>query len=174
MRPPSKRSNEPRINQFIQANQVRVVTDSGDQLGVLTLREALDAAELRGLDLVEIAPQSSPPVCKIMDYGKHRFESQKKQKESRKKQKVIKLKEVKLRPNVGEHDYQVKLKNGRRFIEAGDKVKVSLRFRGREITHDDIARELMARYAGDLEDIAKIEQQSKMEGRQMVMILVPA
>lgn len=139
----------------------------------MPIDEAREAALRRSLDLVEIVPQAKPPVCKIMDYGKFRFEARKKEKLSRKKQKVTHIKEVKLRPNIGEHDYQVKMKQARKFIEAKDKVKVSLRFRGREITHQEYGEELLKRFHQDLGDIAKVEQESKMEGRQLVMVLTP-
>lgn len=140
-------------------------------LGVFSVNEALAKASQYNLDLVEISPQADPPVCKIMDYGKFRYEAQKKQKEAKKNQKVIQTKEVKIRVNIAEHDYQVKLRHAREFIEDKNKVKFSLRFRGREITHNDLARNLFNRYYEDMKDIAKIEQEAKMEGRQMIMVL---
>ncbi|MCB2082167.1 MAG: translation initiation factor IF-3 [Rickettsiales bacterium] len=167
------KAKEPNINEHITSSPVRVVLDDGEVLGVMPIDEAREAALRRSLDLVEIVPQAKPPVCKIMDYGKFRFEARKKEKLSRKKQKVTHIKEVKLRPNIGEHDYQVKMKQARKFIEAKDKVKVSLRFRGREITHQEYGEELLKRFHQDLGDIAKVEQESKMEGRQLVMVLTP-
>ncbi len=152
---------------------MRLVVDDGDMRGVVSLAEALDIAAKAGMDLVEISPQSDPPVCKVMDYGKHRYEAQKKAKQAKKKQKVIHIKEIKLRPNIDVHDYEVKLRAIRKFIEAGDKVKVSLRFRGREVTHNEIGRDLLLRTLSEVEDIAKAEAEPKMEGRQMLMILVP-
>ena len=142
-------------------------------LGVVDLVAALDKANAVHLDLVEISPQAKPPVCKLMDYGKYRYQQQKKLKEAKKHQTVTHIKEVKVRLNIATHDYQVKLRNARRFIEDKDKVKVSLRFRGREIAHNDIGRELMKRFATDMEEVAKVEQAAKMEGRQLAMILTP-
>lgn len=152
---------------------MRLVGADGEMLGVKSLDEALALAESSGLDLVELSPQADPPVCKILDYGKHRYESQKKLKEARKKQKVVHIKEIKIRVNTDVHDYDVKLKSARRFIESGDKVKVSMRFRGREITHNDLGIEKLQQFADDLSDLAKVELAPKMEGRQAVMILVP-
>ena len=142
-------------------------------LGVLSLEDALAKARSAGLDLVEVSPTADPPVCKILDYGKFKFQSQKKKKEARKKQKVVHIKELKIRPNIGEHDYQTKLNHARKFIEKEDKVKVTLRFRGREITHKDVAEELFHRFVADMEDIAKPEVPPKMEGKQMVMVMAP-
>ncbi len=143
-------------------------------LGVMPLSLAQDKAKQAGLDLVEIVPQSSPAVCKIMDYGKFRYEAQRKKKEAKKKQKITQLKEIKLRVNIGDHDYRVKLNHMKKFIENKDKVKVSIRFRGREITHDNLGKDLMVRVAEDMKEVAKVEQESKMEGRQMTMTLAPA
>jgi len=142
-------------------------------LGVVPIREALIAAEDAGLDLVEVAPQADPPVCKLLDYGKFKYEAQKKANEARKKQKVIDVKEIKMRPNIDDHDYDVKMRNARRFIEEGDKVKVTMRFRGREMAHQDIGMNLLARVRDDLDDIGKVEMVPKLEGRQMIMILAP-
>ncbi len=161
------------VNEQITTDPVRLVAQDGEQIGVTALDVALDRAREAKLDLVEISPQADPPVCKIMDYGKFRFEAQKKKKEAKKKQKTTQVKEIKLRVNIAEHDYQVKLKAARKFIENRDKVKVSLRFRGREITHDDLAKELFRRFYEDMKDIAKIEQESKIEGRQLLMVLAP-
>ncbi len=145
----------------------------GKQLGILPIREALRLAEEAGLDLVEIAPQAQPPVCRIMDYGKYLFEKSKKLQAARKKQKQVQVKEIKMRPGTDEADYRIKVRNMRRFLEDGDRVKVSLRFRGREITHPELGRRLLERVEQDLADIAQVEQYPKMEGRQMVMLLVP-
>lgn len=142
-------------------------------VGVVSLRDALIAAEDAGLDLVEIAPQAEPPVCKILDYGKFKFEAQKKAAEARKKQKVIEVKEIKLRPNIDDNDYEVKMRSARRFIEEGDKVKVTMRFRGREMAHQDLGMNVLIRVRDELEELAKVEQMPKLEGRQMVMVLAP-
>lgn len=142
-------------------------------VGVVSLRDALIAAEDAGLDLVEIAPQAEPPVCKILDYGKFKFEAQKKAAEARKKQKVIEVKEIKLRPNIDDNDYEVKMRSARRFIEEGDKVKVTMRFRGREMAHQDLGMNVLIRVRDELDEIAKVEQMPKLEGRQMVMVLAP-
>lgn len=145
----------------------------GDQIGIRPLKEAIGMAEEQGMDLVEIAPQASPPVCRIMDWGKYRFEESKKQQAQRKKQKQIQLKEVKFRPGTDEHDYDVKMRNLRRFIEEGNKVKVTLRFRGREMAHQDLGRDLLKRVEADMADEAAVEQFPRMEGRQMIMMLAP-
>ncbi|CAO3353566.1 translation initiation factor IF-3 [Azospirillum lipoferum] len=142
-------------------------------IGVVSLRDALLAAEDAGLDLVEIAPQAEPPVCKILDYGKFKYEAQKKANEARKKQKIIEVKEIKLRPNIDDNDYDVKMRSARRFLEEGDKVKVTLRFRGREMAHQDLGMNVLVRVRDELEALAKVEQMPKLEGRQMVMVLAP-
>ncbi len=142
-------------------------------LGVFSLADAITRARASGVDVVEVAPQAEPPVCKLLDYGKFRFEASKKKKQAKKKQKVTHIKEIKMRVNIGEHDYQVKLKSTRKFLENKDKVKVSLRFRGREITHQDLAEDLFARMVADVEDLGKMEQESKVEGRQLIMVLAP-
>ena len=141
--------------------------------GVVTLREALEKAVEAGLDLVEIAPTASPPVCKILDYGKFKYEEQKKKNEARKKQKVIEVKEIKLRPGIDDHDYEVKMRSMVKFIEEGDKVKVTMRFRGRELAHQDLGMNVLMRVRDDLEETAKVEQMPRMEGRQMTMVLSP-
>ena len=152
---------------------MRLVGPAGEQIGVVPLEEALKVAEEASLDLVEISPQAEPPVCKVMDYGKHRFEEQKKRQASRKKQKQIQVKEIKFRPGTDIGDYNVKLKNLTRFLTEGDKVKVTLRFRGREMAHQELGRDLLKRVEGDLEELGTVEQFPKMEGRQMVMVLAP-
>ena len=162
-----------RINGEIDAPQIRLVGEDGSQLGVVSLREAISKAEEAELDLVEIAPQASPPVCKIMDYGKFKYHEQKKQHEARLKQKQIQVKEVKFRPRTDEADYQVKLKNLIRFLNDGDKTKITLRFRGREMAHQEFGLELLRRVEQDLLELGTVEQFPKMEGRQMVMVLAP-
>lgn len=147
--------------------------EDGEPLGVVSLRAALDTAESAGLDLVEIAPTAQPPVCKVMDFGKFRYQEQKKAHEARLKQKQVQVKEVKLRPGTDENDYQIKLRNLRRFLEEGDKCKVTLRFRGREMAHQEFGLRQLERVKADLEDIGQVEQMPKMEGRQMIMIVAP-
>jgi translation initiation factor IF-3 len=162
-----------RINEQIRVPQVRLIDSDGTQLNIVATREAQRISAERGLDLVEIAPQAKPPVCKIMDYGKYRFEQVKREKETKKNQKVIAIKEVKLRPNIEDHDFETKAKNGERFLKNGNKVKVTIMFRGREITHPDLGRELCARMAQRLGECSSIEKPPKVEGRNMNMILVP-
>ena len=153
---------------------MRLIGAEGEQIGVVDIQEALRQAGEIGLDLVEISPNAEPPVCKILDYGKYKYEMQKKAAEARKKQKVIDVKEIKLRPTIEEHDYAVKMRSARRFIEEGDKVKVTLRFRGREMAHLDLGMKVMNRFREELSDIAKIESEPKMEGKQAMMLLSPA
>lgn len=152
---------------------MRVVGSDGEQIGVMGVRDALARAEEEGLDLVEIAPQADPPVCRIMDWGKFRFETQKKAQAARKKQKQIQIKEIKFRPGTDDHDYDVKMRNLKRFIEEGNKVKVTLRFRGREMAHQELGRDLLKRVEADMVDEITVEQYPRMEGRQMVMMLAP-
>ena len=161
------------MNGAIRALQVRCIDPDGEQLGVLDTREAISKAEDFGLDLVEVQPNVDPPVCKILDYGKYKYEAQKRANEARKKQKIIEVKEIKLRPNIDEHDYQVKMRNVVKFLSGGDKVKVTLRFRGREMAHQEIGVNVLTRVREETEDIAKIEAMQKMEGRQMIMVLAP-
>ncbi len=142
-------------------------------LGVMSPADALEIAAESELDLIEVSPNADPPVCKILDYGKYKYEQQKKKNEARKKQKVVDVKEVKLRPNIDTHDYDVKMRNAHKFLENGDKVKVTLRFRGREMAHQDIGMSLLHRVRDDLEELSKVEQMPKMEGRQMIMVLAP-
>jgi translation initiation factor IF-3 len=152
---------------------VRLIDEQGEMLGVVPIAEALRIAEGKGLDLVEISPHAEPPVCKTIDFGKYKYQLQKKEHEKRKHQKIVQTKEIKLRPAIGEHDYQVKLKSAIEFLKDGDKVKVSLRFRGREITHQEIGFDLLNRFKTDTEELAKLEMGPKMEGRQAVMVLAP-
>ncbi|WP_183179499.1 translation initiation factor IF-3 [Azospirillum sp. OGB3] len=163
----------PRINREITARTVRLVGADGEMIGVVSLRDAFDAAIQAELDLVEVAPQADPPVCKILDYGRFRFEEQKKANEARKKQKIIEIKELKLRPNIDDHDYDVKMRAARRFLEEGDKVKMTMRFRGREMAHQDLGMNVLIRVRDLFEDIAKVEQMPRMEGRMMVMVIAP-
>lgn len=159
------------INEQIRARQVRLIAEDGEQVGVVSIQDALARAEEAGLDLVEISPNAEPPVCKILDYGKYKYELQKKASEARKKQKVIEVKELKFRPNIDDHDYNVKIKAARRFLEDGDKVKVTLRFRGREMAHLDLGMKVLARVREELTDIAKVEMDARVEGKQAIMIL---
>ncbi|MCX7946733.1 MAG: translation initiation factor IF-3 [Hydrogenophilus sp.] len=163
-----------RINEEIEAREVRLIGVDGQQIGIVPLRTALAAAEEAGLDLVEIAPTATPPVCRIMDYGKFRYQEQKKAHEARAKQKQIQVKEIKIRPATDENDYQVKLRSLRRFLSEGDKAKVTLRFRGRELTHQELGLRQLERIQQDLADIGVVEQMPKLEGRQMVMVIAPA
>ncbi len=167
------RIDGPRVNERITVKSVRLVDADGEQVGVVPTRDAQKRAFDAGLDLVEVSPNAEPPVCKIMDYGRFRFESQKKKNEARKKQKIVELKELKVRPNIDTHDYDVKMRAANKFISAGDKVKVTMRFRGREITHQEVGLEVLKRIETDLIEIAKTELRPKMEGRQMIMILAP-
>ncbi len=167
------RIDGPRVNERITVNSVRLVDADGEQVGVVPTRDAQKRAFDAGLDLVEVSPNAEPPVCKIMDYGRFRFETQKKKNEARKKQKIVELKELKVRPNIDTHDYDVKMRAAEKFISAGDKVKVTMRFRGREITHQEVGLEVLRRIENDLIEVAKTELHPKMEGRQMIMILAP-
>lgn len=169
-RPPRK-DDGPRVNHDIKADEIRVVDENGDMKGVMSVSDAVSLAEEAGLDLVEVSPNAKPPVCKILDYGKFKYEQQKKAAEARKKQKTIDVKEVKIRPGIEEHDYQVKMRNARRFLETGDKVKVTMRFRGREMAHQDIGMDLLTRMIAELADVGKVDLAPKMEGRQAIMVL---
>lgn len=163
----------PRVNEDIQAAQVRLIDENGEQLGIVPTREAISKAMDAGLDLVEVAGNVDPPVCKILDYGKLKYETQKKKSEARKKQKTIDVKEIKFRPNIEQHDYDVKMKAMRRFLEEGDKVKVTLRFRGREMMHQHLGMKVLNRVREETDELAKVEQMPQMEGRQMIMVLAP-
>jgi len=162
-----------RVNSAISAREVRLIGDDGEQLGIMSIRAALQAAEDAELDLVEIAPQAAPPVCRLMDFGKHKYREAKKQHEAKMRQKQIQVKEIKFRPATDEGDYQIKLRNLKRFLEEGDKAKVTLRFRGREMAHQEFGVRLLERVRIDLEPFAIIEQMPKLEGKQMVMVLAP-
>ncbi|MGG4774347.1 translation initiation factor IF-3 [Paenalcaligenes suwonensis] len=162
-----------RINGEIRIPEVRLIGIEGEQLGVVKVADALDMAEEHDVDLVEIAPQAEPPVCRLMDYGKFRYQEQKRQQEARSKQKIIQIKEVKFRPGTDDGDFNVKLRNVRRFIEDGDKVKVSLRFRGREMAHQELGMRVLERVRDEVEEICQVESMPKLEGRQMIMVLAP-
>jgi translation initiation factor IF-3 len=163
----------PRINTQISVPTVRLVKEDGTMVGVTPIREALAMAADAGLDLVEISPNADPPVCKILDFGKFKYEIQKKRNEARKKQKVIDVKEIKLRPGIDEHDYEVKMRAVTRFLEEGDKVKVTMRFRGREMVHQELGAQVLERVRTQFDAAAKVEQMPRLEGRQMVMVLAP-
>ena len=161
------------MNQDIIAESIRVVGEDGEMLGVMSLESALEKADDAALDLVEISPSSDPPVCKILDYGKYKYEAQKKANEARKKQKTIDVKEIKMRPSIERHDYDVKLRAINKFLDEGDKVKVTIRFRGREFLHQELGMQMLERVRGEIEEKAKVEAVPKMEGRQMVMVVAP-
>ncbi|WP_311734964.1 MULTISPECIES: translation initiation factor IF-3 [Alloyangia] len=171
---PPTRDTGPRVNDRIRAPEIRLIGAEGENLGVQTPARAMEMAEEAGLDLVEISPNAKPPVCKIMDFGKFKYEQQKRESEARKKQKTIEVKEVKFRPGTDTHDYDVKMRNVLKFLEGGDKVKITLRFRGREMAHQNLGRELLERVAEDVKEVGKVENMPKMEGRQMVMMIGPA
>ena len=163
----------PRVNEEIRSREVQLIDSTGDNKGVVETQAALAMAVAAGLDLVEIAPNSTPPVVKILDYGKYKFQAQKKAAEARKKQKVVEIKEIKLRPMIDDHDYDVKMRSMKRFFEEGDKVKITLRFRGREMAHQELGYKLLDRVKIDTATMAKIESEPRFEGRQMVMLLAP-
>ena len=169
--PPTR--DGPRVNEEIRVPQVRLIDQDGEMQGVLSTRDAILRAYAVGLDLLEISPTADPPVCKILDFGKYKYEIQKKKNEARKKQKVVEIKEIKVRPNIDENDYQVKLRAMKSFVEEGDKVKVTLRFRGREMAHQELGVKVLERIRGDMDYGTKVEQMPRMENRQMVMVLSP-
>ncbi len=169
--PPSREG--PRVNDAINVPEVRLIDETGENVGVVSVRDAMQMAMDAGLDLVEISPHAAPPVAKILDYGKFKYEAQKKANEARKKQKTIDVKEIKMRPNIDDHDYQVKMRSIQRFIDEGDKVKVTMRFRGREMVHQDLGLAVLNRVRDELEEIAKVEAHPKVEGRQMIMVIAP-
>jgi translation initiation factor IF-3 len=163
----------PRVNEEIRAPQVRLIDQEGEMLGVMSAREALIRAYDIGLDLLEISPNAVPPVVKILDYGKYKYEQQKKANEARKRQKVVEIKEIKVRPNIDDHDYDVKMRQAKDFIGEGDKVKVTLRFRGREMAHQDLGLKVLDRIRSELAEITKVESMPRLENRQMIMVLAP-
>ncbi|MGM0559938.1 MAG: translation initiation factor IF-3 [Pseudomonadota bacterium] len=168
---PSK--DGPRVNDQIRNPKVRLIDAEGENVGVVEIRDAMERADEAGLDLVEIVPNADPPVCKILDYGKYKYEAQKRANEARKKQKTIEVKEIKMRPNIDQHDYDVKMRAIQRFLSEGDKVKVTMRFRGREMVHQELGLKLLNRVRDETEELGKIEQSPKMEGRQMTMVMAP-
>ncbi len=172
-RPQEYKHEEVRVNHRIRAREVRVIGAEGEQLGVFPVQQAMAMAQEAGLDLVEVAPTARPPVCKIMDHGRFKYDSKKKAQESKRKQTVISIKEVKLRPKTDIHDYDFKLRNAARFLKNGDKVKITIIFRGREITHKEIAFERLQKVADDLEELGTIESRPRMDGRTMFMLLAP-
>ncbi|WP_431272573.1 translation initiation factor IF-3 [Dankookia sp. P2] len=169
--PPTR--DGPRVNEDIRVPQVRLIDQDGEMIGVMSAREAMQRAYDVGLDLLEISPNAVPPVCKITDYGKFKYEQQKKANEARKKQKVVEIKEVKVRPNIDDHDYDVKMRQMKSFIGEGDKVKVTLRFRGREMAHQDLGIKVLERIRVELGETIKVEQMPRLENRQMIMVLAP-
>jgi translation initiation factor IF-3 len=170
---PAPTREGPRVNEEINVPRVRLVDAKGQMVGVVPRNDALDMAAQAGLDLVEVAANADPPVCKILDYGKYKYEEQKKKNEARKRQKVIEVKEIKMRPGIDDHDYEVKMRAMLRFIEEGDKVKVTMRFRGRELAHQDLGMNVLMRVKEDLDEIAKVEAFPRMEGKQMTMVMSP-
>lgn len=166
-------TNELQINEEIRDREVRLIDENGEQLGVVPLENAMNLAIDRNLDLVKIAPGSKPPVCKLMDYSKYQFDQKKKEKEARKKQKTMEVKEVRLSPNIGDHDFQVRVRSAQKFLEEGNKVKASVRFRGREMTHTDLGKEVLSKFAELMSEVSVVDKPAKMEGRSMVMFLAP-
>lgn len=163
----------PRVNEQIGVPEVRLIDQNGENVGVVSKNEAMARAEEAGLDLVEISPGAAPPVCKILDYGRFKYEDQKKKSEARKRQKTIDVKEIKMRPNIDQHDYDVKMRSIQRFLAEGDKVKVTLRFRGREMAHQELGMKVLDRVREELDEVAKVEQFPRLEGRQMIMVVAP-
>jgi len=170
---PEREPSGPRINEAIRSSTVRLIDETGNNVGVVDRAVALEKATAAGMDLVEISPDAQPPVVKILDYGKFKYQEQKKAADARKRQKIVEIKEIKMRPNIDDHDYDVKLRSIRRFFQEGDKVKVTLRFRGREMAHMELGWELLKRVKSDTESFSKVEYEPRLEGRQMVMIIAP-
>ncbi len=170
---PEREASGPKINEAIRAREVRLIDETGQNVGVVSKIDAMTRATEAGLDLVEISPDAEPPVCKILDFGKYKYQEQKKAAEARKHQKIIEIKEIKMRPGIDDHDYDVKMKAIRRFFEEGDKVKITLRFRGREMAHQHLGMDVLKRVRADCELISKVESEPRFEGRQMVMVLAP-
>lgn len=170
---PVRDDNGPRINDEIRVKEVRLIDETGENRGVVSIKEALTAAEEAGLDLIEISPQANPPVCKILDIGKYKYEMQKRKAEAKKKQKVVEIKELKLRPMIDTHDYEVKVKQAKKFLGEGNKVKFTMRYKGREMNTADMGKDVLMRLLDDLEGICKVESEPKMEGKQMMMVIAP-
>ena len=171
---PVREADGPRINREIKAKEVRLINYNGENLGVVSISEALGIAQEVGLDLIEISPQVTPPVCKVLDYGKYKYELQKKKNEAKKNQKVVNIKELKLRPMIETHDYEVKLKQAKKFLSQGDKVKFTMRYKGREMSANDMGKDILNKLVEDLEGLCKVDAAPKMEGKQMFMIVSPA
>jgi translation initiation factor IF-3 len=170
---PQREQSGPKINDAIRAREVRLIDETGQNVGVVARVDAVARAEQAGLDLVEISPDAEPPVCKILDYGKFKYQEQKKAAEARKHQKIVEIKEIKMRPGIDDHDYDVKMRAIQRFFEEGDKVKITVRFRGREMAHQEIGMNVLKRVRADTEPLAKVESEPRFEGKQMVMVLAP-
>jgi translation initiation factor IF-3 len=170
---PEREPAGPRMNEDIRVREVRLIDENGDNVGVVPIADALARATAAGLDVVEISPDANPPVTKVLDYGKYKYQEQKKAAEARKRQKIVEIKEIKMRPSIDDHDYDVKMRSMRRFFDDGDKVKVTLRFRGRELSHQELGWQVLQRVKADTEPHAKVESEPRMEGRQMVMVLAP-
>jgi translation initiation factor IF-3 len=170
---PEREPSGPRINEAIRAREVRLIDENGQNAGIVSRLDALDRAAAAGLDLVEVSPDAQPPVCKILDFGKFKYQEQKKAAEARKNQKIVEIKEIKMRPTIDDHDYDVKIRSIKRFFDDGDKVKVTLRFRGREMAHQELGMQLLQRVKTELQELAKVEAEPRLEGRQMVMVLAP-
>ena len=170
---PVRTDDGPRINEAIRVKEVRLIDENGENRGVVSIAEALRIADNAGLDLIEISPQATPPVCKVLDYGKYKYEIQKRKSEAKKNQKVVNIKELKIRPAIETHDYDVKLKQAKKFLSQGDKVKVTMRFKGREMSANDMGKEILNKIIEDLENVAKVDSAPKLEGRQMIMMLSP-
>lgn len=171
---PVRAEDGPRINRDIKAKEVRLINYNGENLGVVSLNEALKIAQEVGLDLIEISPQVTPPVCKVLDYGKYKYEQQKKKNEAKKNQKVVSVKELKLRPMIDTHDYEVKVKQAKKFLAQGDKVKFTMRYKGRELSANDMGKEILNKLIEDLEGLCKVDAAPKLEGKQMFMVVSPA
>ncbi len=171
---PVRNDDGPRINEEIRVREVRLIDENGENRGVVSIQEALRIADDAGLDLIEISPQATPPVCKVLDYGKYKYEAQKRKAEAKKNQKVVEIKELKLRPMIDKHDYEVKLKQARKFLGEGNKVKFTMRYKGRELSANDLGRAVLMRLLEDLDTTAKLESEPKLEGKQMMMIVAPA
>jgi translation initiation factor IF-3 len=170
---PEREQSGPRINEAIRAREVRLIDENGQNVGIVSKFDAIAKANEAGLDLVEVSPDAEPPVCKILDFGKYKYQEQKKAAEARKHQKIVEIKEIKMRPGIDDHDYDVKMRAIKRFFEDGDKVKITLRFRGREMAHQHLGMEVLKRVRSDTEAVAKCESEPRFEGRQMVMVLAP-
>jgi len=171
---PVRSDDGPRINEEIRVKQVRLIDELGENRGIVSIKEALEIANEAGLDLIEISPQANPPVCKVLDYGKYKYEVQKRKNEAKKNQKVVNIKELKLRPAIDTHDYEVKLKQAKKFLSQGDKVKFTMRFKGRELSANNMGKELLDKIIEDLDLIGKVDSEPKLEGKQMSMMMSPA